>query len=351
MALACSFAAAQADAEVEWLDTTFDFGAFAENEKVDDAVFLMVNHGPESVFIQSAAATCGCTTPSYTQSEIMPGDTARVSVSYDSNGRPGRFNKAVYVRTSNSPERTRLTIKGIVIGNDASVGRRYPMDMGPLKLRDRALMMGRVASGKGKTEFLEGYNQSRNPLTPTFANVPKYLAVTATPRTIDPGDMVSFAAYFRGDKCGDWGLVSDSLQICPEGPNGACYWLPVTAIVEEDFSALTAEQWQKAPVMSIVGDRIDLGNVPTARTKPVTAKIKIVNMGKSVLKIRKIYSDDPSIKTKMKSAQVKPGKEAEIKVVFNPEASSADIINSRITLITNDPSAPIRSIRVVGTRH
>lgn len=349
-ALAC-FSSARAAAEVEWLDTTYDFGAFGEDEPVGDAVFKMVNHTSEPVSIVSASATCGCTTPQYTREAIAPGDTATVTVRYDAEGRPGRFSKSVYVRTSNSPERTRLVIKGIVIGNESSVGKRYPMDMGPLKLGSSTMMMGRVEAGKGKSAFIDGYNQSRTALTPTFANVPKYMQITAAPATVEPGDMLSFSVYFRGDKCKDWGLVSDSLQICPEGPGAQCYWLPVTAIVEEDFSALTPEQLAKAPVMSVVGDRIDLGEVPLSATKPVSASIKIANMGKSPLKIHKIYSTDSAVSLKMKTTVVKPGKEAKIEVTYNPAVHPSDLINTRLTVITNDPSAPTRTIRIVGTRH
>ena len=344
-------ASAFASAGVEWLDTTYDFGAFGEDEQVGDAEFKMVNRGTEPVYIVSASATCGCTTPQYSRGEIAPGDTAIITVHYDAEGRPGRFSKSVYVRTSVSSERTRLTIKGIVIGNEASVGKRYPMDMGPLKLRNRAVMMGRVAAGKGKSEFIDGYNQSHSPITPAFANVPKYLQVSASPQTVEPGDMVSFSVYFRGDKCHEWGLVSDSLQICPRGRGGDCYWLPVTAIVEEDFSNMTPEQLSKAPAMSVVGDRIDLGEVPLAATKAVTASIKIANMGKSPLKIRKIYSTDSAVTVKIKTTEIKPGKEAKIEVAYKPGANAGDVINSRLTIITNDPSAPTRTIRIVGTRH
>lgn len=340
----------KAEQSIRWLDSVYDFGAFAEDEAVKPAVFRFVNTGDEDVAITSAAATCGCTQPKYSAEAIAPGDTARIVVSYNAEGRPGRFSKSVYVRTTAGPERHRLEIKGVVIGSASTISGRYPVDMGPLKLRSGAAMMGKVAAGKAKSEFIDGYNRSDEPIAPAFRSMPAYLKAAATPDTVPPGDLVSIGVFFNGDKCDDWGLVNDSIQICPTGEAGDCFWLPVVAIVEEDFSALTPGQREKAPRLSLVGDRIDLGGVPLRSTKPVKAKIKIANTGKSPLKIRKAYSTDKAISVRASSESIKPGKEADINVTFDPALQPEGVVNSRITIITNDPAAPTRTIRVVGER-
>lgn len=349
-ALMCALPS-QARQSIRWLESVYDFGAFGEDEAVKPAVFRFVNEGDEDVAITQANATCGCTTPKFTTEAIAPGDTAKIVVSYNAEGRPGRFSKSVYVRTTADDQRHRLEIKGVVIGNGASVSKRYPVDMGPLKLRNGAAMMGKVASGKSKTEFLDGYNQSPNPITPTFKNLPPYIKVAATPETVPAGDLVSLGFFFSADKCADWGIVNDSIQICPTGNDAECYWLPVVAIIEEDFSGLTDEQRAKAPSMEIVGDKITLDPVPLHSTAPVKGSIKIANQGKSPLKIRKIYSPDEAIEAKINKTEIKPGKEAEITVIFDPSAQPEGVINSRVTLITNDPKVPTRTVRVVGERN
>jgi hypothetical protein len=68
--------------------------------------------------ISNVQASCGCTTPEWPKEPIMPGATARIKASYNSQGRPGVFNKSITV-TSNTSEPTKvLYIKGIVEKKD-----------------------------------------------------------------------------------------------------------------------------------------------------------------------------------------------------------------------------------------
>lgn len=350
-ALALAALCCSAKQQIVWLGTVYDYGAFGEDEAVAPAVFKFVNTGDEDVAIVQASATCGCTTPEYDAAAIAPGDTGVVTVTFNPQGRPGRFSKHLYVRTSASKEREKLMLKGVVIGNDRSVGLRFPADMGPLKLHTGAVMLGRVPAGGAKSEFLDVYNQSRDTIRPAVKDVPPYLQVAVKPDAVPPGEMASFNFYFRGDKCKEWGIVTDSVTILPTGPGGPEHSLPVVAIVEEDFSKLTPKELASAPVLAMVGDRIDLGIVPKDAAKPVKAKMTILNRGKDPLVIRRICSQDPAVTARATSTVVKPGKHAAIEVTFDPAVHSADdIINTRITVIANDPSAPTRTIRIVGAR-
>ena len=347
LALLCALAANAAN--VRWLSTTHDFGAFSEDDGKATALFRFVNDTNEDVVITNVVSTCGCTVPSYSENPIAPGDTAVVEVTYNPIGRPGRFSKQVFVRTTASNERQELKIKGIVIGNDTSVKSRYPVDMGALKLRTGAAMMGKVNPGTGKTGYIDGYNQSQDSLRLSFTEVPKYLQIGTVPEVVAPGDLVSINIYFRGDKCHDWGVVTDSIKVWPSSGEDF-YYLPVVCIVEEDFSQLTQQQLAEAPSVSIFGDRIDLGAIPAGSTKPVTAKMQLLNRGKSKLKIRRVFSQDRAITVKAKSMEVKPGKTTDIEVTYDPSSNPDGTVNTRITLITNDPSAPTRTIRVVAER-
>lgn len=92
--------------------TTVDYGKI---EKGSDRVrhFKFTNTGNEPLIVKSAKGSCGCTTPTYPQEPIMPGETKTIDVRYDTN-RLGQFNKTVTL-TSNETEPTHtLTIKGEV---------------------------------------------------------------------------------------------------------------------------------------------------------------------------------------------------------------------------------------------
>lgn len=83
-----------------------------------DCEFTFTNEGDEPLILQTVKASCGCTTPSYTQKPVMPGQTGTIKVHYNTNN-VGGFNKTVTV-TSNAVNNPRaiLRIKGTVQQND-----------------------------------------------------------------------------------------------------------------------------------------------------------------------------------------------------------------------------------------
>ncbi len=331
------------------MERVHDFGAFSEDDHQISCKFRFVNESSDPVTILQAAASCGCTVPSYTDEAVAPGDTAAITVRFNPIGQAGRFEKNVYVRTNATHERIRLTVKGAVIGTEKTVGKRYPVDMGPLKLRNGVAMLGKVYRGQGKAAYVDGYNQSTDSIRPVMEDVPDYIKVQVIPEVVPPGEMVSFSFYFQGERCQDWGLITDSLRIVPN-PGEKAYALPVAVIVEEDFRDLSPEQMKKAPRLKQSTDRVDLGEVPINSTEPVKVSMQLTNEGKETLKIRRAYTSDPGLTIDITDDTVKKGKSTELTVTFDPSVQPIGIINAKFTLITNDPAMPTRTIRVVGTR-
>lgn len=84
-----------------------------------DCEFKFWNDGNEPLILQNVKASCGCTTPSYSQKPVMPGQSGFISVHYNTNN-VGGFNKTVTV-TSNAVDNPRvvLRIKGTVKNDQA----------------------------------------------------------------------------------------------------------------------------------------------------------------------------------------------------------------------------------------
>ena len=344
VAAVCGLSAA---AGIHWLSTVYDFGAFEETDSLMNARFRFVNDGPDEMAITSASATCGCTTPRYSVDPVQPGDTAVIDVAYDPSGRPGRFEKYVYVRTTATQGREKLVIRGTVVGTPASVSARYPVDMGRLKLRRGAVMVGKVNKGRSKMEFADGYNMSMDSIAPTVSNLPEYLEVTVAPRKVAPGEQVQFNFYFRADRCPDYGIVTDTVMVSPDPLSSQIYPLPVVAIVEEDFSRLSPGQMRNAPEAALSAESLDLGRIDG--TGPVTGEVELYNRGKDKLLIRRVYSSDPGISVSTSQTEVKKGKSAKIRVTYTPQPGS-DMVNARVSVITNSPSSPTLTLRVVGRK-
>ncbi len=93
--------------------TTIDYGKI---EKGEDPLrrFKFTNTGNEPLIISSAKGSCKCTVPTYPQEPIMPGETAYIDVTYDTQ-REGNFNKQVTLTTNETEFSTHtLTVKGEV---------------------------------------------------------------------------------------------------------------------------------------------------------------------------------------------------------------------------------------------
>ena len=101
-------------AEFKFEQTEHDFGTLDEGPKVTH-VFNFTNTGKEPLIITSARASCGCTVPQKPEKPVLPGEVGEITVTYNTKGRVGNFNKAITL-TSNAKKSTFiLKIKGVVI--------------------------------------------------------------------------------------------------------------------------------------------------------------------------------------------------------------------------------------------
>jgi hypothetical protein len=98
-------------------EDTHDFGLVPEGKPVSH-VFTFKNTGKQPLIISNGSASCGCTTPKWPEAPVLPGKTGTVTVEFKTEGRPGPFNKTVYL-SSNAPgqngsDKYELYIKGEV---------------------------------------------------------------------------------------------------------------------------------------------------------------------------------------------------------------------------------------------
>jgi hypothetical protein len=99
---------AQQKPQLKFDRSEHNFGAIKEE-------FEFTNTGKSPLIIQRVSASCGCTTPSYTQEPVLPGKKGVISAKYSTIRRPGTFNKTITVYTNVPDTVFVLTIKGNVI--------------------------------------------------------------------------------------------------------------------------------------------------------------------------------------------------------------------------------------------
>ena len=112
--LAGSFALASAQT-ISFDKTVLDYGTVKVGAD-GHRIFKVKNTGDKPLIISRVQASCGCTTPEWSQDPIMPGKTAQIKVGYNTTI-VGPFTKIIEVY-SNDPVNSRsvINIKGTVEG-------------------------------------------------------------------------------------------------------------------------------------------------------------------------------------------------------------------------------------------
>lgn len=339
---------ATAHAQGVWLEQKHDFGAFDESLGTVYCDFRLVNTGDEPIAIINARANCGCTRPEYSRAPIAPGDTATIRVGFDPTGRPGRFMKYVNVDLDSKPSRSSLTIQGTVIGTSNTLKSRFPVTVGPMKLRSKIITYGEVLKNHTSGQFLEGYNASADTLRPAVSNVPAYIKVLVEPEVVPPGDRFVISTILNGDNVSDWGVVTDSMTVAPSAASPERITVETVAIISEDFSGLSAEERSKAPIIDTDVTALDLERISPAGPE-IKRSFTITNKGKSPLIIRRVSCPDKAVSIRLKNFEIKPGKSEKAEVTVDPSLlAGSKLLNARINIIANDPDHPSTMIRVVA---
>lgn len=97
---------------MEFETLVIDYGTIEQNSD-PLRVFKFTNTGNEPLVIKHAKGSCGCTVPSYPKQPILPGETGKIEVRYDTK-RIGPFSKTVTLTTNSVVNIKPLRIKGKV---------------------------------------------------------------------------------------------------------------------------------------------------------------------------------------------------------------------------------------------
>ncbi|WP_420152291.1 DUF1573 domain-containing protein [Siphonobacter sp.] len=113
-------AGAFAQGKIKVDSETKDFGKIAQGTPVTHE-FTVTNTGKAPVVISNVTASCGCTTPKWSQAPILPGKTSKVSATYNA-ASVGPFNKQITVYSNAENSTITMFLKGEVQQKAAAKG-------------------------------------------------------------------------------------------------------------------------------------------------------------------------------------------------------------------------------------
>lgn len=106
----------KADDVVKFKEATYNFGKIKQNVTVThDFVFSNVSNKP--IVIESAVATCGCTTPTWPQAPIAKGKDNKITAGFTAPN-VGPFTKPITVKVAGIDTPVQIVITGEVLSPD-----------------------------------------------------------------------------------------------------------------------------------------------------------------------------------------------------------------------------------------
>jgi uncharacterized protein DUF1573 len=102
---------------VKFKETTFDFGKIKQGTPVTHD-FAFTNASDAPVVIESAVASCGCTTPTKPEGAIAKGKNDKITAGFNA-AAPGPFNKSITVKLAGVDLPLQIKIVGEVLTADA----------------------------------------------------------------------------------------------------------------------------------------------------------------------------------------------------------------------------------------
>jgi hypothetical protein len=110
-------AEAQTSTKADGPEITFDklendYGTIIQGGD-GNCVFKFKNTGNEPLILSDVRKSCGCTTPTWSKEPILPGQSGKIDVGYNTNN-VGTFTKNITVISNATNATVVLTIKGTV---------------------------------------------------------------------------------------------------------------------------------------------------------------------------------------------------------------------------------------------
>lgn len=106
----------KADAVVKFTELKYDFGKIKQGVPVTHD-FVFSNVGNQPVVIESANASCGCTTPAWPKTPVMKNKSDKVSAGFNAaNVQP--FEKSIFVKVAGYDLPIELKITGEVLSSE-----------------------------------------------------------------------------------------------------------------------------------------------------------------------------------------------------------------------------------------
>jgi hypothetical protein len=222
----------------------------------------------------------------------------------------------------------------------------FPVDFEKIRLASNELSFVKIKDNEILTDTLQLYNPGTLPVSISYKIIPPHILIKTIPEVIQPKSKGVFLITFDATKKPAYGYVTNRIYLSFNDEAKFVNAIKVSAIVEEDFSKLSAAELANAPKIEYNSRTFDFGEIPSG--KKVEYIFKIMNKGKAELIIRSVTASCDCTAGQPASNTIPPGEGTTMKVTFDSR-ETVGMQNKILTVISNDPTHATTVLRVTGT--
>jgi hypothetical protein len=248
LALCLLALAARAQGVLTFESADHDFGKVPEGTMAAYE-FKFKNTGNQPIVIASAQASCGCTTPDWTKTPVMPGKSGIVKAVYNSAGRPGVFAKTITVMSNATEGSKVLSLKGTVLTKEEIKASLTPAQLAAsprLVLERPTYDFGRIEAGQQATARIGVRNTGPKDLVLSTISSPCYcVGYRSAPTPIKPGQSAVIELVYTQRAVG---AATEEVKLASNDLNGdAKLTLKATVVKDLVPTSLVKESSSSVP--------------------------------------------------------------------------------------------------------
>jgi len=297
--------------KVQVTNPLYDFGSALEGKMVDH-VFKIKNVGQSELLIRGVKTSCGCTAAAPSKNHLAPGETADISVGFDTHFQKGHQVRTItaYTNDPTTPVAV-MTMQGVVKQQVAALPEQ--------------VAFGTVRKGTSATQevMIDDLTNQKNFEVSSVSNSSPAIKVTREPRKDGkPGAM----------------LKVELLPTMPPGPFDDSIKVVTNRVpLQIDvFGTVTGD-------LSLDPQQVSFGIVP--RGQDVVRILKLTNSSARDVKVLDIASSVPSVSAS--ADPVKAGKEYRITVTLKRGTPEGQV-RGQLAIKTDDPEQSSLNIPFYG---
>jgi hypothetical protein len=325
-----------------WEQKVISLNAVLEENGPVAATFYGVNLHQDSIWITDVITDCGCTAVGYSTDTLLTDKIAALEVVFDPDHRGGEFTKAIIVKTNVDPEGDTLFLEGINMRFPENPEMQFPYRHGSLGFKLPAIHMGNVLTNIPKSKFVEIYNFGKDTLflDSLQPDLPNHVQLNFISDHITPSSRGVLEMIYDGAAKEDLGFFEYEFPILMNDGEFMAN-IKLMATIFEYFDPVPRSLAMVVPKLKLTDEEIDLKEI-NSRTI-ISKTIRLENSGQEDLYIRKVTSNCACLEIFLNKEVIEGGGAGSLDFTFDPKGRRG-IDHKHITLFTNDPIQPVRTI-------